>query len=86
MPTLTSESLHPCSTLINLPISAAEAELLVSLLRPRAHLLHELLEVQIQACEPGDDTWADTQDALRVANRTLLKVRNVQVQYERQGQ
>lgn len=64
---------------MQLTINSKEAQLIVDLLRPRAHLLSELLEVQIQACEPGDDTWADTQDALRVANGALLKVRNAQV-------
>ncbi len=71
--------------MLNLTITAAEAELFVALLKPRAHLLHELLEVQIQACEPGDDTWADTQKALRVANRALIKMRNLQLQYEREA-
>jgi hypothetical protein len=64
---------------MQLNINRKEAELLYELLRPRAHLLSELLEVQIQACAPGDDTWADTQDALRVAHGALLKVRNAQV-------
>lgn len=85
MPTLTPETLHPCRLMLNLTITAAEAELFVALLKPRAHLLHELLEVQIQACEPGDDTWADTQKALRVANRALIKMRNLQLQYEREA-
>lgn len=85
MPTLTTETLHPCRIVLNLTITAAEAELLVSLLRPRAHLLHELLEVQIQACEPGDDSWADTQTALRVANKALIKMRNLQLQYEQEA-
>ena len=85
MPTLTTETLHICRPVLNLTITAAEAELFVALLRPRAHLLHELLEVQIQACEPGDDTWADTQKALRVANRALIKMRNLQLQYEREA-
>lgn len=64
---------------MNLTFTAAEARLLEELLRPRASLLSELLEVQIQACAPGDDTWAETQDALRVAHRALLKVRNALV-------
>ena len=64
---------------MELTINQQEAELIVSLLRPRAHLLSELLEVQIQALEPGDDTWCGTQDALRVANRALLAVRNAQI-------
>lgn len=63
---------------MQITINHKEAALIAELLRPRAHLLSELLEVQIQACEPGDDTWADTQDALRVANGALLKVRNAQ--------
>lgn len=63
---------------MQITINPKEAALIAELLRPRAHLLSELLEVQIQACEPGDDTWADTQDALRVAHGALLKVRNAQ--------
>jgi len=85
MPTLTRECLHTCRFMLNLTITAAEAELLVALLRPRAHLLHELLEVQIQACEPGDDTWANTQRDLRVANKALIKMRNLQLQYEQEA-
>ena len=63
---------------MQLNINRKEAELLCELLRPRAHLLTELLEVQIQALAPGNDTWTDTQDALRVAHGALLKVRNAQ--------
>ena len=65
---------------LHLTITRKEARLLEALLRPRAHLLHELLEVQVQALQPGDDSWADTQDALRVANGALVKVRNSQLQ------
>lgn len=65
---------------MNLTITRKEAELLVQLLRPRTALLNELLEVQIQALPAGDDSWVDTQDALRVANGALIKVRNAQVQ------
>lgn len=64
---------------MNLTITNKEAELLVQLLRPRTALLHELLKVQIQALPVGDDSWADTQDALRVAHGALIKVRNAQV-------
>lgn len=63
---------------MQLTITRKEAELIEALLRPRAHLLHELLEIQIQALPPGDDSWADTQDALSVANGALVKVRNAQ--------
>lgn len=65
---------------MDLTITRKEAQLIETLLRPRAHLLHELLEIQIQALPPGDDSWADTQDALRVANGALVKVRNAQIQ------
>ena len=64
---------------MNLNITRKEAQLLEALLRPRAHLLHELLEAQIQALPPGDASWADTQDALRVTNGALAKVRNAQI-------
>ena len=66
---------------MDLTITRKEAQLIETLLRPRAHLLHKLLEIQIQALPPGDDSWADTQDALRVANGALVKVRNAQIQH-----
>jgi hypothetical protein len=65
--------------MLDLTITNAEAELLVQLLRPRAELLGELFEVQVQHCPAGDDSWASTQDALQVANGALIKVRNAQV-------
>lgn len=61
---------------LQLTITRKEAQLIEELLRPRAHLLHELLEMQIQALPPGDDSWLDTQTALRVTNGALIKVRN----------
>lgn len=64
--------------MINLSITAAEAALIADLLRPRAILLTELLEVQVQACPQGCLDWADTADALAVANGVLVKVRNGQ--------
>lgn len=67
---------------MDLKINRREADLLVALLRPRAHLLGELLEVQIQSLEPGDDSWCSTQDELRAANSALLKVHNAQLQSE----
>lgn len=69
---------------MQLNLNRREADLLVALLRPRAHLLVELLEVQIQTLEPGDDAWCETQDDLRTANSALIKVRNAQSQ-ERQA-
>lgn len=67
---------------MDLKFNRREADLLVALLRPRAHVLGELLEVQIQSLEPGDDSWCSTQDELRAANSALLKVRNAQLQSE----
>lgn len=58
----------------NVPISAAEAELLASLLRPRLALLTELLEAQVQHCHPGDASWASTAEALDLASGLLRKV------------
>jgi hypothetical protein len=63
---------------MQLDITPKEARLLEALLRPRAHLLAELFEAQVQALPPGDSSWADTQDALRVTNGALVKVRNAQ--------
>lgn len=65
--------------MLDLTITPAEAELLVQLLRPRAELLGELFEVQVQHCPIGDDSWADTRDALQVTRDALIKVRNAQV-------
>lgn len=64
---------------MNLTLTYREAELLVQLLRPRAALLHELLEVQVQILPAGDSSWADTSEALEVANGALIKVRNAQI-------
>lgn len=64
---------------LQLTITRKEAQLIEELLRPRARLLHELLEMQIQALSPGDDSWLDTQTALRITNGALIKVRNAQV-------
>lgn len=83
MPTLTTRDLHPCSTLINISISADEADLLVALLRPRAHLLTELLDVQVQTLPRGCSDWADTADALAVANAALFKVHNARALHQR---
>ena len=66
-----------------LPISADEAELLVTLLRPRASLLAEMLELQVRYCPPGCTAWADTADALAVANDALIKLRNAQLEHSR---
>lgn len=64
---------------MQLDITPKEARLLEALLRPRVHLLHELLEAQVQALPPGDSSWVDTQDALRITSGALVKVRNAQV-------
>jgi hypothetical protein len=65
--------------MLDLTITPAEAELLVQLLRPRAELLGELFEVQVQHCPIGDDSWASTCEALQVTRNALIKVRNAQV-------
>jgi|GEM_PF-5275336 len=65
--------------MFDLTLTKAEADLLVQLLRPRAELLSELFEVQVQHCPPGDDSWASTREALQVAHNALDKVRNAQV-------
>lgn len=84
MPTLI-EAPHQCRDVMNFSISADEAALIADLLRPRAHLLTELLEVQVQHSPPGCSDWADTADALAVANSVLIKVRNAQVTYLKGG-
>lgn len=63
-------------------ITAQEAELLVALLRPRANLLIELLEVQVQLCPAGDDGWAITADDLATTNSVMVKLRNAQLNLE----
>jgi len=65
---------------MQLDITPKEARLLEALLRPRLHLLNELYEAQVQALPPGDSSWADTQDALRVTSGALVKLRNAQAQ------
>lgn len=60
--------------MINLAITAEEADLIASLIRPRALLLSELHAVQVQDCPEGCTDWADTADALSVANNALAKV------------
>lgn len=75
-------ALHSCRALPNISITADEAELLVGLLRPRAELLNELLDVQVQACPVGDASWASTADALELATGALIKLHNAQLQAE----
>lgn len=64
----------------DISISAEEAALLVDLLRPRAALLAELLEVQVQHSPKGCIDWADTADALALASATLIKLQNAAMQ------
>ena len=78
MPTL-DDPLHLCRPVPNLSISADEAALLVALLRPRASLLTELLELQVQHCPQGCNDWANTADALAVANSAMQKLHNAQL-------
>lgn len=80
MPTLTTTTPHQCRTVLQLSISADEADLIVELLRPRMHLLTELLEVQVQHSPRGCADWAETADALAVANAAMIKLRNAQLQ------
>lgn len=82
MPRLKATTHHQCRPVLQLSISADEAALIADLLRPRAHLLTELLELQVQHSPRGCSDWADTADALAVANGALLKVRNAQTTYE----
>jgi hypothetical protein len=53
-----------------------EARLVASLLRPQLALLSELLEVQVQLCPPGDDSWCITAEALAVARGAWIKAQN----------
>lgn len=64
----------PLMEAINL--TSEEACILLSVLRPRAELLNELLLVQIQTLEPGDSAWADTQHELRAVTDAINKVHN----------
>lgn len=80
MPTLTTTTHHQCRPVLQLSISADEAALIAELLKPRTNLLTELLELQVQHCPQGCADWADTADALAVANAALIKVRNAQQQ------
>lgn len=76
----TPRHLHPCRVASEISISAEEAALLVDLLRPRAALLAELLEVQVQHCPEGCTDWSDTSDALVLARATLIKLQNAAMQ------
>ena len=82
MPTLIPKILHVGRPTQPVAITAEEAELLVTLLRPRANLLIELLDVQVQACAVGDDSWASTADALATTNSVMVKLRNAQINLE----
>ena len=84
MPTL-KRYLHPCSAVPTVSISADEAALLVALLRPRASLLTELLELQVQHCPQGCIDWADTADALAIANSAMHKLHNAQLEIASHG-
>lgn len=53
-----------------------EARLVASLLHPQLALLAELLEVQVQLCPPGDDSWTATAEALAIAHGAWLKAQN----------
>lgn len=64
----------------DISITAEEAALLVDLLRPRASLLAELLELQVQHCPEGCTDWAETADALTLAQATLVKLQNASMQ------
>jgi hypothetical protein len=64
----------------HISMSAEEAALLVDLLRPRAALLAELLELQVQHSPEGCSDWADTADALTLAQGALLKLQNAAMQ------
>ena len=63
-------------------INAAEAALLVAILRSRATMLNKLLDAQIQQCPAGDGSWADTADALEVTNSVMIKLCNAQLTLE----
>jgi hypothetical protein len=84
MPTL-DQQLHPCRAMPAVSITAEEAALLVALLRPRASLLTELLELQTQHCPRGCSDWADTADALAVVNSAMHKLHNAQLEIGSRG-
>jgi hypothetical protein len=79
---LIPKTLHVNSPAQPVAITADEAALLVALLRPRVNTLLELLDVQVQACAVGDDSWGDTADALAVTNSVMVKLRNAQLTLE----
>lgn len=74
------QHLHLCRAMPAISINAAEAALLLQLLRPRAAQLAEMLELQVQHSPEGCTDWADTADALTVARCTLLKLENIAMQ------
>jgi hypothetical protein len=55
-------------------ITATEAALLASLLRPRVQALADLHAAQVAHLPPGDSSWAETEEQLDVAQGALAKV------------
>lgn len=55
-------------------LTTAEVAMLLQVLRPRVHVLSELLAAQVQALPPGDASWADTEEALEVCSAALHKL------------
>lgn len=50
--------------------------LLARLLRPEVERLTDLLDAQVAANEPGDDSWAQTADMLAAATDALVAAEN----------
>jgi hypothetical protein len=55
-------------------ITAIEAALLASVLRPRIQALTDLRAAQVELLPPGDSGWFDTEEQLAVANGALAKI------------
>ena len=68
---------HPPRTTTPLQISTTQAGLLRPLLRVHLQTLRDLLEAQVQALPPGDDTWADTSDEVCQLQNVLQQLEGV---------
>jgi len=59
-------------------LTPLEAEAIAAALRPRIEALREMREMQVQSLPEGDDSWADTEEALLVHCNALQKLRMLQ--------
>lgn len=59
-------------------LTPMEADAIAAALMPRIEALREMRELQVQTLPVGDDSWADTEEALLVHTNALAKLRRLQ--------